>query len=282
MFRSFSRSIELVKTSFGILRQDKEMLLFPIMSMIGLLMVSVVFWLPTYAAGLLDGVGGGNESTNPILFIVVFLYYVVSYYIMIFANAAVVGAAMMRLRGEDPTFSDAFNIAMSRSGKILGWAIVSATVGMILRAIEERADILGRIVISFIGAAWNIATFLVVPVLVVENLGPVDAIKRSASLLKQTWGQQLIGNFGISLVMFLIALVGGVPLFLLTMAAFAVAPAFGILVGLVLALYIFGVVAVGTAVSGIFTAAVYAYTTQTPTETPIFDPTLVQGAFSPK
>lgn len=282
MFRSFSRSIELVKTSFGILRQDKEMLLFPIMSMIGLAMVSVVFFVPTYAAGLLDGVGGGEESANPLLFIIGFLYYVVSYYIIIFANAAVVGAAMMRLRGEDPTFSDAFNIAMSRSGKILGWAVIAATVGLILRAIEERADFLGQIVISIIGIAWNLATFLVVPVLVVENLGPVDAIKRSGSLLRQTWGQQIIGNFGISLVMFLIALVGGIPLLLLTVAAFSVSVALGILVGIVFGLYVFAVAAVGTAVSGIFTAAVYAYATQTPVEAPIFDPALVQGAFRAK
>lgn len=281
MFRSFSRSIELVKTSFGILRQDKEMLLFPIMSMIGLAMVSIVFFVPTYAAGLLDSAGGG-ESTNPLLFIIAFLYYVVAYYIMIFANAAVVGAAMMRLRGEDPTFSDAFNIAMSRSGKIFGWAVISATVGMILQAMRDNSNGLSRFVVSLIGAAWNIATFLVVPVLVVENLSPIDAIKRSGSLLKRTWGEQIVGNFGIGLVMFLIALVGGIPLFLLTTAAFSIAPALGILVGIVFALYIFAVMAISTAVSGIFTAAVYAYATQTPVQSHIFDPNLVQGAFRAK
>jgi hypothetical protein len=282
MFRGFSRSIELVKTSFGILRQDKEMLLFPIMSMIGLAMVTIVFFVPTYAAGLFDGAGGGQESTNPLLFIITFIYYVVAYYIMIFANAAVVGAAMMRLRGEDPTFSDAFNIAMSRAGKIFGWAVISATVGMILQAMRDNSNGLSRFVVSIIGAGWNIATFLVVPVLVVENLSPIDAIKRSGSLLKQTWGQQIVGNFGISLVMFLIALIGGVPLFLLTTAAFAVAPVLGILVGIVFALYIFAVMAISSAISGIFTAAVYAYATQTPVESPIFDPALVQGAFRAK
>ena len=89
---------------------------------------------------------------------------------------------MMRLRGENPTLQDGFRIASEHASAILGYAVIAATVGMILRAIAGRSGVIGQIVVSIIGFAWNVATFLVVPVLVVEKLGPIDAIKRSAAL----------------------------------------------------------------------------------------------------
>lgn len=286
MFGSFSRSWELVKTSFSIIRQDKELLIFPIMSMIALALVSVTFFIPMALAGLFDGVGNRGEGANPLLYVIAFVYYVIVYFIMIFSNAALVGATMKRLQGGDPTFSEAWNIAMSRADKIFGWAIISATVGMILQAIEnaarERAGFIGQIIVGMIGFAWSVATFLVVPVLVVENLGPLEAIKRSSSLLKRTWGEQLVGNFGIGLIFILLFLVGAVPLGLLTVAAASISIVLAILVGAVLAAYVLFIIALGTAVSGIFTAAVYAYATRTPIESNIFEPGLIENAFVTK
>ncbi|NDJ85088.1 MAG: hypothetical protein GYB66_04315 [Chloroflexi bacterium] len=282
MFRTISRSWELVKTSFSVLRQDKEMLIFPVLSMIGLALVSIAFIVPAALAGLFEGVASDSESINPFLVVVAFLYYVVTYYITIFANAAVVGAAMMRLRGEDPTVSDAFNIAMSRAGKILGWAVIAATVGMILRAIEERAEGIGRIVVSLVGVAWNVATFLVVPVLVVENVGAIDAIKRSGSLLRQTWGEQIAGSFGVGIIFFLLFLAGGIPLILLTIGLGAIAPAAAIIGIILIVLYALALSAVGTAISGIYTAALYAYATEPQVENMYFDQDLLNDAFHQK
>src|SRR5204863_3398010 len=84
----------------------------------------------------------------------------------------------------------------SHIGSILGYALISATVGMILRWIAEKG-IIGQIVASIIGFAWNVSTYLVVPILVIENVNPVDAVKRSIELLKKTWGEQLVGNLSI-------------------------------------------------------------------------------------
>ncbi len=282
MFRSFSRSWELIKTSFSILRQDKELIIFPIVSMIGLILVSIGFFVPMWLAGLFENVGAEGESVNPLLIAIVFLYYVVTYFITIFANAAVVGAAMKRMQGEDPTFSDAFNIAVSRIDKILGWAIVAATVGMILRAIESRSEGAGRLVTGLVEMAWGLATFLVVPVLVVEDIGPLGALKRSASLLRQTWGQQIVGNFGLGIIFFLIALAGIIPLGLLAAMLSTISIAAAILVGIILAIYVFIVMAIATAINGIFTAAVYAYATHTPTPAPIFEQDLLQDVFRAK
>ena len=91
---------------------------------------------------------------------------------------------------------------------LLPWAVLSATVSLVLRAIEERAGIVGRIVGSLVGLAWSLVTFLVLPVLVIEQLGPIDAVKRSAELFKQTWGENMIANAGIGLVALFATIVG--------------------------------------------------------------------------
>ena len=163
MFERISNSWRLVKASYAVLRADKELIVFPIVSLVGLLLVSAAFFVPLAAAGLLDSIGG-SDGTGILTYIVLFLFYVVTYSVTFFANSALVGAALIRLSGGDPTLSDGFRIASEHIGKILGYAVIAATVGMILRILSERSGIIGRIVIGLIGFAWNVATFLVVPV----------------------------------------------------------------------------------------------------------------------
>lgn len=272
-----SRGLELVKASFGVLRADKELLIFPVISGIALFLVSIAFMIPMFVAGLIDSNGIGVAG-----YIVLFIYYLVVYTIGIFSSTAIVGAAMMRLKGQDPTAKDGFNIAMSHLSDIVGYAAISAIVGMILRAIEERSGLIGDIVVGIIGAVWSIATFLVVPVMIVEGLGPIEAIKRSASLLKKTWGEQIVGNIGMSIVfglLFMLILIPGIVLFLV---ALSIHIALGILVGAVLAIAIAALIAISTALSGIFTAAVYLYATETVPANAYFSQDLLQSSFVPK
>ena len=132
-----------------------------------------------------------------------FLFYLVQYTVIFFANSALVGAAMIRLRGGDPTLAMVSGLRFSRFGAIFGYALIAATVGIILQALSKRGT-LANIVRSLVGMAWNLATYLVVPVLVVENVGPIEAIKRSANLLRRTWGEQVVGGAGMGLVFFLL------------------------------------------------------------------------------
>lgn len=282
MFATFSRSWELVKASWAVLRSDKELIVFPIVSMIGMVIASILFIVPAISAGLLDSVTQGRGD-GVLSVIVGFLFYVVVYMIIFYANTALVGAAMIRLRGGNPTLGDGFRIASSHAPAILGYAVIAATVGTILNAISQRAGVIGQIVISLIGFAWNVATFLVVPVLVMEQVGPIEAIKRSAALLKQTWGEQLVGNFSIGSVFGLIG-VGvmfliGVPLFVI--AGSADSPALMVLaiVLVVLALVVIGVIS--STLQGIFTAALYRYATEGTTGD-FFDESLVRNAFRQK
>ena len=284
MLTRLSNSWELVKASAAVLRADKELVVFPIISSIGVLLVSVSFILPMTFAGVLDGLISSEAGyINIISFIIAFLFYLAQYFVIIFANAALVSAAMIRLRGGDPTVGDGFRIAFNHFGSIFGYALIASTVGIILNSLSRRSNTLGRIAISLVGLAWNLATFLVVPVLIAEKVGPFEAVKRSAQLLKQTWGEQIVGNLSIGGVFGLITLVVIVlivapslylmvtlnnPVILVVMAILLVASL--TLVGLV-----------NSTLSGIYAAAVYRFAAEGETGG-YFNPELVQEAFRRK
>jgi hypothetical protein len=148
-------SWELVKASFSVLSADKELLIYPILSSIGLVLVSIGFIVPTFLAGLF-------ESIDLVGIIVGFLFYFSQYFVITFFNSALVGAALIRLKGGDPTVGDGFRIATDRLGIIFGYTAIAATVGMILRWLSERSRGLGQLAVSLVGLAWNLATFLAV------------------------------------------------------------------------------------------------------------------------
>jgi hypothetical protein len=280
MFAKIRNSWELVKASVAVLRADKELIVFPIVSSIGLFLVSVAFFAPMLVAGFFDSIFEGEAQIFGL--VIGFMFYVVQYSVIIFANSALIGAATIRLRGGDPTVADGFRIATKHLGSILGYALISATVGMILRWISERGKGLGRIVSSIVGLAWNLATYLVVPVLVIEGVGPWEAVKRSATLLKRTWGEQIVGNFSIGAIFTLVSVVViliSIPVaFLLVTAELYV-----LIVPLVLVVVVFFTLMglISSTLNGIYVAAVYRYAAEGDAGS-FFDEEMVRGAFRPK
>ena len=277
-----ANSWRLVKASAAVLRADRELLVFPLASGIASLIVTASFLLPLWASGALDGVDEDGGGLGAGTYAALFLFYLVQYFVVTFANTALVGAALIRLRGGDPTLADGFRIASGRAWAILGYSLIGATVGMVLRAIQERAGIVGQIAAGIIGIAWSLVTFLVVPVLVVEGIGPIEAVKRSGALFRRTWGEQVAGNFGIGLAMFVVglaALVICVPIVVLAIASGSIA---AIVLAVALGVVVFTAIAlVGSALQGIFTAALYRYAAEGETSG-YFGTDLVQGAFRPK
>jgi hypothetical protein len=274
MFEKFSRSWDLVKASASVLRSDKELMLFPILSSLATLLVLATFALPVFTLKLFE------NGFNVVGAVVGFAFYFCQYTVIIFFNSALVGAATIRLEGGDPTFSDGLRIARSRLPAILGYAAIAATVGLILQSLKNRDNnIIVRLIGSGLGAAWTLATFLVVPVLVNREIGPIDALKESIALLKKTWGENAIGNVGIGaafgLIFVLVMLLG----IALAIAAWQVAPAAGVTVAVVavIALLVLGVTQ--AALSGIYSAALYRYAVAN--ETPVaFQGMALEQAFS--
>jgi hypothetical protein len=276
MFEKFSRSWELVKASASVLRSDKELMLFPLISGLVTLVVMATFLIPVFALRIFEnGVGVGGA-------VVGFLFYFCQYSVIIFFNCALVGAAMIRMDGGDPSLRDGFAAAKSRLPSILGYAAIAATVGVFLQALKSKDNnFIVRLIGSGLGAAWTLATFLVVPVLVSRNLGPVDALKESVALLKRTWGENAIGNVGIGaafgLITFAFVLVGAGLAFL----AFQASPVLAVVVA---AVFVVGVLLLGVyqaALSGIYSAALYRYAVSH--ETPAaFQGAMLETAFKPK
>jgi hypothetical protein len=281
MFERLSRSWTLVKAAASVLQQDKELLLFPLISMGALVLVVASFALPVLGMGMLEGISGGRSASVGV-YVVAFLFYFSQYFVIFFFNAALVGAAMIRLDGGNPTLGDGLRIATSKAGAIAGYALIAATVGMILRAIQERVGFIGRIIVGLLGVGWTVATYLVVPVLVARDVGPIDAVKESTALLRKTWGENVIGQVGIGAAFgfIFVAVIGcGFLLVAAAVMTHSVALIVLALIATVIAVAITGLVQ--SALTGIYAAALYRFAT-TGEGTQGFDANAMKLAFAPK
>jgi hypothetical protein len=273
----FRNSLDLAKSSWSVLRADRELALLPLFSFIATLIVAATFVLPMIGLSHTTGADGAQNSVSPLVYVFGFVGYVVLAYVTIFFNAALVSAADERMRGGDPTLGSALRGAASRAGQILPWAIVSATVSIVLRAVQERGGIVGRIAAGFAGMAWSLVTFLVLPVLVIEGLSVGAAIKRSSELFRRAWGEQVIANAGIGLIGF-VAVLAGLPVLLLATTGIVVLQVIGIAAFVA---WVALVACVTMALSGIFQTALYHYAANGMPPA-AFASTTLEHAFVPK
>lgn len=258
MGKKFSNSWSLMRASWEVLKDDKEILAFPLFSGICCLLVLAAFALPLLASGSWQP-PGGDASTNEhvIYYAKLFLFYFCNYFVIVFFNTAIIACATIRLSGGNPTVTDGLRTAIARLPLIAGWALISATVGLILRIIEDRSEKVGQFVAGFLGMAWTVVSFLVIPILVIERKDPITALKESAALLKKTWGEQLISNFSFGLVFFILA----IPAFIILTLLIAIGSGKTmtiIFIGLIAA-YLIGLALVQSALQAIFQTALFLY-----------------------
>jgi hypothetical protein len=248
-------SWHLTVLSARVLMQDKELLLFPILSTISavLLFIGIVvpsILIPAFATTEATGVYWGG----------LILWYFSMSFTTIFFNAALIACVKKRLGGGDPTVMYGIKEAGKRIVPIIVWSLISTTVGIILRAIASNKDegiagAISHIVASILGFAWTIITMFVLPIIVIEQQGVFASMKRSAGLIKKTWGEQIVMTTGIGLVFswvyIAIAVLGALTWLVLP---FLLIP---IIIGVVACWALAAVVQ--SALSGIFHAALYSY-----------------------
>ena len=263
------RTMELAKASFQVIKADKELLLLPVLSFFASAVVAATFLIPTLLV---------VEQENPLTYVIAFVTYVALAYVTIFFNTALVSAADERLRGGDPTLGSALRGATKRAGRIFPWAVVSATVSILLRTLEERGGIFGRIAASLAGIAWGLVTFLVIPVLVIEDVPVRAAIRRSGELFKQTWGENVIAMVGFGLLGFLAMLPAVVLIALAITSGNGALAAISVAVAVV---WMVGVAVVLSALNAIFQTALYRYAADGEAVGP-FTPGLMGSAFAPR
>jgi hypothetical protein len=244
---AITRGLRLARVSWSVVAQERQLLWLPIISMAASLVIVAVFGAGIWGIGLPDENDVGLEY-----YLVGFVLYVMLSFVSFFFSAAVIAAATEKMDGRPASVSSGLRIAWAHAGEIFVWSLINATVGMVLRAIQERLGLLGRLLGGLLGVLWSVITFFVVPVMLFEDATAVSAVKRSASLFRQRWGEQFIGNGAIGIAFFLAGVVVALPLVLLAAAV----PPIGIPIAI---LAMLALMAAGAACSGVFNAALYRY-----------------------
>jgi hypothetical protein len=276
MVGTFSDSWKLTKTSFRLIREDRALLVFPLVAGLSILGVVALlllgeFWLLAPAVS-----SGGASTLVEVAGVVLFLVaYLAMTFLSVYCTAALVGAATLKLSGQQPTSADGWKIARARLGRLVVWALLTATVGLVVQAISSRVRGIGGLIIGgAAGVAWGVVTYFMIPVLLFEDQRPWPALKRSGHLFTSTFGRSLVSNLVLGLLLG-VGIVAAVVLAILGVVLVAggslvlglVVLGVGIAVAVIVAL-------IGSAAEGILRAALYRYAT-----TGNIDPSLLPSAY---
>ena len=271
---SLARGWRLMQEAKDVVGQYRRLALFPLLSMLCLILGFFVLAIPvalalgapgkSIAATLGNGFGllEGKLTIKSIWF--VFPLYFLEYFTVVFFNTALACSALSAFRGEDVSVMAGLRMAAKRIPTLLAWTLVASTVGLVLRLIEEGADSVARFFSEILGALWSLAIVLVVPVLAAEELGPVDALRRSATLFKKTWGEDVGGSLGGMMVVGLLLLLVVLPLAILSFYLFSSNPPLLIAGLAICGVIVLALCAVVSACEMVFKTILYSFATSGP------------------
>jgi len=248
-FDRLSNGWRISMNSFKVLKENKQLIIFPILSGLSLIMIIGSFVIITLAGARWDfaNVSRPNSIEN---YAVILLFYIVNYFIVVYFNTALIHCTTLYFRGEEVTVRKGLDFSFSRIGAIFSWALFAGTIGTILKIVQDNLGSIGKIVIGLVGVAWSIATFFVVPVIAYENLGPIGAFKRSLQLMKEKWGESLSAGFSFGLIQFL----GIIMIAIFAFLGALIHPIVGIVIGVLGISLLFAII---SATQSIFISAVY-------------------------
>ncbi|MBU6478305.1 MAG: hypothetical protein KGQ32_10285 [Xanthomonadaceae bacterium] len=274
----FARTWQLMGASWRMLMQDKRLIVFPLISGVALAIIIALFAVPMFVAFAGHPKPGGPAHMTLPMYAAMFVFYFLDYFVIIFFNSALIACVLKQIDGGQPTLGYGLAVARQRLPQILGWALLTSTVGILLRLLEERVGFIGRIVVGLLGMAWSVTSFLVVPVLVAEDSGPIESYKRSVEMLRRTWGEQIIGNVGFGLIFALFGIVPAIILFFIAIQAGKMAL---LVIGAILVVYLVALGLIQSTLQTIYQVAIYLYAANG--EAPSgFDSQLVADAFREK
>jgi len=253
----FANTWRLTKTSWSLLKQDRELLWLPVLSMLTILAIVAAAAVVGFVTGSFDA-DGGADSLGGSTVVLGLVFAFVATATVVFFEGALVAGAHERMTGGDPTVRSAMSKAASRLPSLLGWALITMTVGLVLRFLRERLGWLGQMLTFLAEAAWGVATYLVVPAIIIDDYRSFAGVKQSMSLVKRTWGENLISQAGFGLLGFVLAL----PIVLVAILIAALVPGVGTVVGIVVG--VAGVLAISVVIGALgqyFKTALYEYAT---------------------
>ncbi len=241
----------LTKDSVGVIRDHPKLLVFPLLAGLSSIVFLVLFFLPLVLANV---VGGGLE------YVVLFGLYFVTTFFSTYFSAALVYAANEAFHGRDPVIGDSMRAINDSLGPIVVWSLISATVSILFRILENSDNPLASILRALFALGWSIMTFFIVPVLVFEDVSARSMFERSGSTFKETWGETLGAGFGITAIVIGIGIALVVTALAVSVPVLAVFPGGGIVLAVVLvALALVFTYLISQTVWGIAKTALYVY-----------------------
>ncbi len=241
----------LTKKSWAMLNGHRSLLRVPLYGAVSMIVPAIVFLGPGLYLFDKDELAGAI----PLVVIGVYALSVVGFYF----SVGLAACADMIFRGQDATVGDGLAVARQRFAQICGWAAISTAISAVMGVLENQGGIGGQIAARLVGMAWSLVTFLAVPVIAIEGTGPVETIKRSGSMFRQRWGQQITGNIAIGGAVFLFGVLPAVLLIVVGVAVWSSASFLGALLVVIGALVLAIALLVSKALSGIFGVALYRY-----------------------
>lgn len=279
----FKASRIIVKESWGILKQSKGLMWLPVLSTVLSLLVLAGFFAIYYFTGLGGDItewkGVDQGGTDALGYGIFFVYYLATIFIANFFQASIFSIVNARFNGLELSVKEGLNKSVQNIGKIFTWSLITATVGVVLRVIADKSKLIGKIVAGLLGAAWNILTYFSLPSLIIGQTTVKDSFKESAAIIRKTWGETIIINFGVGLFFGLIVF-AGIALGILVII-FAPFISVAIAVGVILFLFVLFITILSSTLGSIFKLALYVYA-RTGIVPQGFSPIVVQGAVGVK
>ncbi|MEI6490842.1 MAG: DUF6159 family protein [bacterium] len=275
----FKASRMLVRESLNVLKQDKELALFPVVSAITSL-VALIAFLAIFFFSIMGGDvnffdNSSDEQLNVLGYVIGFVYYLVMFFIANYFMAGIYTIVHARFNGTNLSFGEGIANANKNIGKIFTWSLISATVGIVLQIISDKSKLVGKIVAGLLGAAWGILTYFSLPSLVIGQRSIKESFKESAAVIRRTWGETIIVNFGIGLFFGLISFL--VITVMIGVAVLVPTMEIAILLGALLIIYLIALSIISTTLGSIVKLALYEYATTG--NVPLgFTPELIKGA----
>jgi hypothetical protein len=241
----------LTKKSWGLLNENRELIRFPLYGAIATIPLAILFLGP--GLYLLDS--DKLAGAIPLLVIGIYVLSVVGVYF----SVGLAAAANLIFSGQAASVADGLAVARSRFSQICGWAALSTAISVFMGVLENQGGALGNIAARLVGMAWALVTFMAVPVIAIEGTGPVETLKRSGSIFRQKWGQQITGNIAIGGAIFLIGLLPAALLIFAGIALWSSSSFLGALLVVLGALVLAIAMLISKALSGVFGVALYRY-----------------------
>ena len=180
---------------------DKDLIIPSALSLLNLAaFFALCYWALT-TAGLWGRLMDSESEEGPLFWIVGAAVAVIAYVITYFYTAMTVNLVDTHLKGRDAKLGEAFQDALKNLLALVSLAVLSTVVSLISSAVRGRDRSIGRRLASeAIDRTWLVATYLILPIIIIEDAPLKEAISRAWNLHRSRLADVIVAEIGVVLV----------------------------------------------------------------------------------